>query len=238
MNSFDYAGFAAALWGRGDAGGLVAQPGFAVYRNTVISGCVDALIANHPSLVTLMGEAWLAGCARDYVRAYPPQDAYLVRYGAGFAAFASGMPGAEAWPWLGQVGALDYGWLECHLAADADPVPAASLAALAADTALAPHPAARWVWSGQWPLWQLWSSARSGCPPENLQWQGEGVLLSRPAGEVLACPVPQEACVFLDALAAGQALDGAVDAVCAAVASPDFSGLMQQLAGAGALVPR
>ncbi|NDV13160.1 HvfC/BufC N-terminal domain-containing protein [Crenobacter caeni] len=234
MSHFDYAGFAAALCGEGDAGGLAAQPGFAVYRNTVISGCVDALIANHPSLATLMGEAWLANCARAFARDNPSRDARLMLYGAGFAAFAGEMPGADAWPWLGQVGAIDYGWLQSHLAADA--VPAAALATLAADMPLAPHPAARWFWSERWPLWQLWSSARAGQTPAHLHWQGEGILLSRPAGEVQACVVPQEVCVLLDALAAGQGLQQAVAVVLATVAAPDFTRLMQLLAGAGALV--
>jgi Putative DNA-binding domain len=29
---------------------LVAQPGFAVYRNTVLKGCIDALHANFPAV--------------------------------------------------------------------------------------------------------------------------------------------------------------------------------------------
>src|SRR5690606_8245365 len=36
----------------GDAtiAGLCGQPGFAVYRNTAIKGCIDALAANYPSV--------------------------------------------------------------------------------------------------------------------------------------------------------------------------------------------
>ena len=29
---------------------LIAQPGFAVYRNTVMKGCIDALQANYPAV--------------------------------------------------------------------------------------------------------------------------------------------------------------------------------------------
>ena len=35
---------------------LVAQPGFAVYRNTVMKGCIDALQANYPAVARLVGE--------------------------------------------------------------------------------------------------------------------------------------------------------------------------------------
>ena len=40
----------------GLAHGLAAQPAFAVYRNTVMKGCVDALEANFPTVARLVGE--------------------------------------------------------------------------------------------------------------------------------------------------------------------------------------
>jgi Putative DNA-binding domain len=35
---------------------LTRQPGFAVYRNTVMKGCIDALQANFPTVLRLVGE--------------------------------------------------------------------------------------------------------------------------------------------------------------------------------------
>jgi hypothetical protein len=53
--------FAAALLGEATsvtAQALAAQPGFAVYRNTVLRGCIDALAANHPTVLALVGADW------------------------------------------------------------------------------------------------------------------------------------------------------------------------------------
>ena len=42
---------------------LLAQPGFAVYRNTVAKGCIDALQANYPAVHALVGTDWLRAAA-------------------------------------------------------------------------------------------------------------------------------------------------------------------------------
>ena len=51
-------GFSAALLGPpADApwlSALESQPGFAVYRNTVLKGCIDALQANYPTVCQLL----------------------------------------------------------------------------------------------------------------------------------------------------------------------------------------
>jgi hypothetical protein len=63
-------------------GSLTAQPGFAVYRNTVIKGCVDAIAANYPAVTRLVGEAWLRAAASVYVREALPGDPALIRSGS------------------------------------------------------------------------------------------------------------------------------------------------------------
>ena len=54
--------FSAALLGQAaDApwlSALESQPGFAVYRNTVLKGCIDALQANYPTVCQLVGDDW------------------------------------------------------------------------------------------------------------------------------------------------------------------------------------
>ncbi|MEW6690119.1 MAG: DNA-binding domain-containing protein, partial [Pseudomonadota bacterium] len=61
---------------------LGAQPGFAVYRNTVMKGCIDALQANYPAVERLVGEEWFRAAAAVYARAEPPAHASLLDYGA------------------------------------------------------------------------------------------------------------------------------------------------------------
>ena len=60
---------------------LVRQPGFAVYRNTTMKGCIDALQANYPAVTRLVGEEWMRAAAAIFVRADPPTEATLLRYG-------------------------------------------------------------------------------------------------------------------------------------------------------------
>ena len=200
-----------------------SQPGFAVYRNTVLQGCVDALLALYPAVHRLTGTPWLAAAALAYARRHPPTQASLHRYGEGFAAFMNELLQDDALPWLPEVAHIDRLWQDCHAAADAPVLSpqefvtrmqaahcaadrscahAQDDAAEAAMNALRLHPAARWRWCGQWPAYELWHAAREALPDPNPScWQGQGVLLTRPGGTVLCCALSQEACRFLDACA-------------------------------------
>ncbi|MBW8719456.1 MAG: putative DNA-binding domain-containing protein, partial [Variovorax paradoxus] len=56
---------------------LAMQPAFAVYRNTVMKACIDALQANFPTVAQLVGEEWFRAAAALYVAADPPSDGRL-----------------------------------------------------------------------------------------------------------------------------------------------------------------
>ena len=97
------ADFFAALFGDADAAGRVAiagQPGFDVYRNTVMSACIDALADNHPTVLQLVGDEWFREAAAVFVRAQPPRDGGLGSYGKGFADFLAGFEPADALVYL------------------------------------------------------------------------------------------------------------------------------------------
>ncbi len=66
---------------------LVAQPGFAVYRNTVLAGCIDALQANYPTIASLVGEESFRAAAAVHARAHLPTQPSLLLYGERFPAF-------------------------------------------------------------------------------------------------------------------------------------------------------
>lgn len=51
---------------------LTGQAAFAVYRNTVLAGCVDALRANFPSIEMLVGAEWMHDAAVAYAQQSPP----------------------------------------------------------------------------------------------------------------------------------------------------------------------
>lgn len=144
---------------------LRSQPGFAVYRNTVVRVCVDALQANYPAVARLVGDPWFRAAATIYVRRAPPSQPCLVDYGEGFAGFLADFAPAAQLPYLPDVARLDRLWTEAHLAPDDAPLDAARVAALApaelADTVLRPNAAARWAWFANHPAFSIWRHSRS-----------------------------------------------------------------------------
>ncbi|MBD9394570.1 DNA-binding domain-containing protein [Acidovorax sp. ACV01] len=241
-------GFSAALLGAGHAPttawlvALEAQPGFAVYRNTVLKGCVDALQASYPTVCQLVGEGWFRAAAAVYARQQPPCDGLLVDYGAGFGDFLAGFEPAAGLPYLPAIARLDRGWTECHLAADATAVDRAWWARQAPETLpalqLHPHPAAHWTWCNGHPAYRLWQSHREGLAlPESMAWAGDGGLLTRPHAEVTWRPLSRAGVALMDACAEGLALEAAATRALDTDPATDFAALMGNLLDAGALVP-
>jgi len=233
--------FAAALFDPEATAGLASQAAFSVYRNTVMKGCIDALEANFPCVARLVGSEWFRAAAALHVAANPPTDGRLLHYGADFPDFLARFEPARDLPWLPDVARLDRCWTEAHVAADAQAADAAWLASLAPDALgharLAPHPAARWHWFGDAPVYTLWQRNRSGEGLEDdLPWKAEGALLTRPADAVDWCAANQADCAFLDACAAGESLGNAAAAALAAQSDVDLARLLARLLRAGALV--
>lgn len=221
---------------------LQAQPGFAVYRNTVLKACMDALQANYPSVCQLVGDEWFRGVAGLYARAHPPTDGRLMNYGAGFADFLQAFGPAAELPYLPAVARLDRYWTECHLAADAPAVSADWLAEQPPDALatlhLKPHPAARWAWCAEHPAYALWAAQREGVEShEGMTWEGDGGLLTRPQGAVVWCPLTRAGAVFLDACARGACLEDAATATLTNAPTTNFAALLGQLLQMGALTP-
>lgn len=219
---------------------LQAQPGFAVYRNTVLKACVDALQASYPTVCQLVGEDWLRAAAAVHARLQPPHDGLLMGYGAGFADFLAGFEPAASLPYLPAVARLDRCWTECHLAADAAALGRAWWARQAAEALphlqLQPHPAARWAWCSDHPAYMLWQHHREGLPMDDaLDWTGDGGLITRPQATVEWRALPQAGCAFLDACALGLPLEAAATRALAAEPAIDLAALIGTLLDAGAL---
>jgi hypothetical protein len=234
--------FAAALLGEAtsEAGrALAAQPGFAVYRNTVLRGCIDALAANFPTVATLVGREWFDEAAGRFARSNLPRDGSLAAYGEGFAAFLERPDVAAGLDYLGGVARLDRAWTEAHLAADAPVLQAAALAALEPgrllDAVLVPHPAARWVGSPELPIFAIWRRHREGASLEDeLAWRGDSGLLTRPAARVVWHAVEAPAATFLDACAEGEPFAVAAERACPPGAGAGIGTWLPALVAAGA----
>jgi hypothetical protein len=220
---------------------LTRQPGFAVYRNTVMKGCIDALQANFPAVLRLVGEEWFRAAAALHVRAQPPTDARLLQYGKCFPVFLRDFPPAAELPYLAGVAQLDRFWTEAHAAGDADALAPSVLAGVPpvqlGELVLVPHPAARWAWFGDQPIYTLWQRNRDDpCTndDEDVTWCGEGALITRPGGKVHWISLDAAGCAFLDACHAGQTLAQAAGAALACDAHADLARLMASLLEAGA----
>lgn len=221
---------------------LVKQPGFAVYRNTVLKGCIDALEANFPAVARLVGSDWFRAAALPYVRATPPTSVMLMDYGLDFPDFLADFEPARELPYLADVARLDRRWTEAHMAADAPALDASSLAALPAEALgelrARPHPATRWAWHPAQPIYTLWRANREHRPlDDRLDWVGDGALLTRAGhdGVVRWQAAGPGLCAFLDACAVDQCLTEAAQASLRAEPDLDLARLWADLITTGAL---
>lgn len=219
---------------------LAEQPGFAIYRNTVLKGCIDALQANFPAVVRLVGEEWFRAAAAVYARQQLPTQATLLSYGAGFARFLASFKPAAELPYLPDVARIDRLWSESHVAADDDVLEPSALAHLSVFAmtrlSLRPHATARWAWFDEQTIYTLWVRNRGDATDHDAEiaWHGEGVLLTRPHGAVIGHPLTREGATFLSASAAGHSIEQAVGAALGVNAEADISALISQCLRAGA----
>lgn len=239
--------FAQALFGQGTTDSpapWLAQPAFDVYRNTVAKACIDALEANYPSVARLVGRDWFRSAAALFVARHPPRDSSLVCYGRPFEEFLRNFESAGDLAYLPGVARLDRCWSESHVAADAVPLAAAQLAQLSPGELMAcelkPHPAAHWAWFDQQPVYSIWQrnrpvGAADAQDEEELIWQGEGALLTRPGAQVRWQPAGRADCAFLDACAAGQPLSAAAELAHQADPQIDLTAVLAGLLSAGAI---
>ena len=241
--------FAAALVAadpRGDPelAALTAQPGFAVYRNTVLSGCIDALEANFPTVARLVGSEWFRAAALVYVGEHLPGQPMLADYGATFPEFLRAFEPANELPYLPDIARLDRHWTEAHAARDEVALDADSLDALFAcpslsSTWLRPHASARWVLSEDTPVFTIFARNRAAGPVDAspFEWRGEGALVVRPRDAVQWHQIDAAVTAFLDACAQGLDAAMAMERALACMPATSRGAILKPLVEAGALVP-
>jgi len=219
---------------------LARQPGFAVYRNTVLKGCIDALQANYPSVARLVGEEWFRAAAAIFARANLPVPATLLHYGEGFAPFLATFGPAADLPYLPGVARLDRFWTEAHMARDEAPLDPSALAGFdemrLRQLVVRPHASARWAWFDRQPIYTIWRRNRASGPVDetSIDWRGEGALVIRPRHGVHWIGLDAAGCAFLDACARGSTLAEAGIAALAADPGADLAALGGRLFAAGA----
>ncbi|MDP3853537.1 DNA-binding domain-containing protein [Phenylobacterium sp.] len=229
--------FAAGL--RGAEHPLAAHPAFAVYRNTVWKGWIDAVEANYPAVASLTGSDWARAAGAAFAEVRAPTNPMMSLYGEGFADFLAEFPPAGSLPFLPDVARLDRAWTEAHLAADAPVLELGALAQLDAGamerTHCRLHPSVRFAWFAT-TIPTLWLANRTDFEGGELLLDDrpEGLLLARPAESVEALVLDAAAFAFLDACRNGATLLDCAIAALAADPKADLGGLLGRLIGFGA----
>ena len=143
--AFDYTGFAAALLDPAlpPPCGL-PETRFAIYRNNVVFGLIEALGARFPVCRRLLGEECFDASAALFARRKPPRAAVLHEYGEGFAEFLEAFPPFADYDYLGDMARFEAALGRAYYARHARPLAPAALASLEpatlAGATLALHP--------------------------------------------------------------------------------------------------
>jgi hypothetical protein len=208
--------FAAALDNPDLATNPTLRRALKVHRNTAMKAALDALADNYPVIRALVGEEAFVACAAVYAAGNPPSDPRLCLYGERFNAFVSGYLPFIKLPWLTAVARLEWLRVEALFAADAPPLDPSSITGqLSVDTRLWLHPALRML-NSDVPVASLWLAHQPSAAPDAIQqveWQSEVALVTRPADRVIVRVADPGSAAFLSACARGGPL---VEAACAA----------------------
>ncbi len=214
---------------------------FAVYRNNVFVGLIDALKESFPATSRIVGEEFFRAMARAYVMIAPPVSPILLDYGAGFAAHIASFEPAQSLPYLADVARIERAWLEAYHAAEAEPLEAARLAAIDTETLpqlrLRLHPSLRIVRS-KLPALTIWRmNVADGAPGAiDLAAGAEDTLIVRPVAEVETRLLPPGSAEFILALASGAAVLEAATTAWVVEPGFDLAGSLSGLIHSGAIV--
>jgi Putative DNA-binding domain len=209
----------------------------AIYRNTVLSGAVDALSANYPVVAALVGTSMFEAMAVDFATAIPPDSPVLATYGRGLADWIEEQDWAGELPYLSEIARLERLYIEALFAADAEPLTFAMLQGIDpagwTDLRLKLHPAARFGWS-TCPAMSLWLGHQGDTPAElPPEWKAEGGLFARPRHRVTPILLDAPAHRFLFGIRLGESAGTAATRTAALYPHADMGALLTVLVEAG-----
>ena len=189
------------------AAGDVARR-FSVYRNTVHHSLVEALGERFPAVRGLVGPAFFAAAARQFVHESPPNSPLLAQYGAAFPEFLARFEPAARLPYLADVARLEWLRGRAYHAADADGLaPAAFQEAVATaegDVGIVLHPSSA-LFSSPYPAVSIWRANHGEAQPRVAPGP-EAALVFRRSEAVPVLSIPQHLLPVLDAFRRGTAL--------------------------------
>lgn len=91
-----------------------AEERLRIYRNNFLIGLGEALKANFPVTMRLLGEDFFAQAARAFVLQAPPARPCLFEYGEGFAEFLETLPDLAALPYVAEMARFEFARIGAH----------------------------------------------------------------------------------------------------------------------------
>lgn len=186
--------------------GSPAERRFAVYRNNVLAGLVEALATRFPVTRRLVGDDFFGAMGQVFVRDNLPRSPIMLRYGEDFPDFVATFAPAETVPYLADVARLELLRGRAYHAADAAPLGYAAFAAVSAadlgELRVRRHPAAAILRSPH-PVVSIWAAHQTDDAPAVIGWTAQDALVTRPALEVEIRLLAPGTAAFLSALFEG-----------------------------------
>jgi hypothetical protein len=215
------------------------QRRFAVYRNNVVVGLVNALRTRFPATERIVGAEFFAAMAGVFVAAHPPRSPLLMHYGDEFADFLETFEPARELSYLPDVARLEAARTRAYHAADAEPLDARRLQSLDPETLWIVraklHPSLE-VQRSQYPIVTIWgmNSGEIALAPVDMD-VAEDALVARPGLAPQVWLLPAGGAGLLAALAAGASFGIAAAQAEREAGVFDLSAVLAVLIGAGAL---
>tara|TARA_R110002124_G_scaffold287216_1_gene471454 strand:+ start:147788 stop:148585 length:798 start_codon:yes stop_codon:yes gene_type:complete len=89
------------------SGDISLQGRLDIYRNNVIGGLIDVVMARYPIVEILVGDEFARAMARAYIISSPPVSGNLNEYGVDYPAFIAAFPAANSLPYLADIAQLE-----------------------------------------------------------------------------------------------------------------------------------
>lgn len=190
--------------------GAMASRRFAIYRNNVAAGLIQALRDAFPAVARILGYECFAALALAFARANPPFTPVMLEYGTGFPSFLQEHDLSIELPYLADVARIEHAWVEAFHARDAVSLDGADLLDLDAEKLrllqLRPHPSLRIVRSAYRALtiWAMNVGRRALAPTDFAG--SENALVLRADAEISIEPLSDGAAELLASILAGHLL--------------------------------
>ena len=198
----------------------------AVYRNNVVGSLESVMEQTFPMIKALVGDDFLRGMAREFIRVHPPETGNLNLYGRGFDAFIADFKPAQSLPYLPDMAAFEIAVNEAYYAPDDTAFTMEQLGAVPheelADLVLTLRTSCQLIRSN-YPLMDIRELCRNPDQTSTIDLGAGGVdiMIHRPALKIQINELETGEYDMLTMLAAGKNLGEATEAILAN--TPDFN---------------